>query len=595
MFRSHTCGDLRAAHIGLEVTLAGWVHRRRDHGPLIFLDMRDRYGITQVVFDEATVPEAHAIANDVRAEYVVQIRGLVQRRPEDALNPDLATGDVEVHGADVMVLNPSLNPPMMINREGGEEEPLRLKYRYLDLRRERMQQNMILRHRVIKFIRDFLDQEHFLEIETPILIKSTPEGARDYLVPSRLHPGEFYALPQSPQQLKQLLMVAGYDRYFQIARCFRDEDQRADRQPEFTQLDLEMSFVDQEAIINLMERLLIDLVRELAPEHRMETPFPRLTYREAIEYYGTDKPDLRYNLQLVDVSDVVVNAEFKVFQDALARGGQVKGFRVPGVLEYSRKQLDALIELAKSAGAGGLAWVALAKDKPHPTSVADVRSSFGRFVSDEEMLAIIERLDGEPGNLLLLVADTPSVVAATLDRLRREFAARLKLIHPNDLAFVWIVDFPLVEWNEDEQRWDAMHHPFTAPSEDDDDLFWSDNPAEVQARAYDIVLNGYELGGGSIRIHKRDMQRRMFELLGIDDDMAQSRFGHMLEAFEYGAPPHGGIAWGLDRLVMLLANEPTIREVMAFPKTQQAADLMTGAPSEVDEKQLRDLHLSLRP
>jgi aspartyl-tRNA synthetase len=594
MIRSHTCGALRGEHDGQEVTLAGWVHRRRDHGPLIFLDLRDRYGITQVVFDSGQVPEAHAVASEVRSEYVVQVQGVVRMRPDDAVNPDLATGMIEVQGATMRVLNPAQNPPLYIAREANEEEALRLRYRYLDLRRERMQQNMALRHRVVKHIRDFLDREGFLEIETPILIKSTPEGARDYLVPSRLHPGSFYALPQSPQQLKQLLMVAGYDRYFQIARCFRDEDQRADRQPEFTQLDLEMSFVDQQDIMDIIERLLVELVRTLVPQKQMTTPFPRLTYHEALSRYGTDRPDLRYGLELVDLSDVVADTAFQVFRGALEGGGCVRGVRVPGHGgDYSRKQLDELVEMAKVAGAKGLAWVALAPDKPMPTSTAEVRSSFGKFVSDEEMGRVIARLGGQPGDLLLLVADTVKVVSAVLDRVRREFAARLGLIDPEVLSFAWVVAFPLVEWNDDEQRWDAVHHPFTSPQEEDIPLLDSD-PGRVRARAYDVILNGYELGGGSIRIHRQEMQHRIFDLLGISREVAQERFGHLLEAFTYGAPPHGGIAWGLDRLVMLLANERTIREVMAFPKTQQAEDLMTGAPSLVEEKQLKELYLTLR-
>jgi aspartyl-tRNA synthetase len=587
MYRSHTCGELRAEHAGQEVTLAGWVNRRRDHGPLIFIDLRDRYGLTQVVFDAARAPEAHAIANTVRPEFVLHVRGLVVPRAEEAVNPELATGTIEVQAAVLHVLNPARTPPLYVAKEGHEEEALRLQYRYLDLRRERMQRNMLLRHRTVKFIRDFLDDEGFIEVETPILIKSTPEGARDYLVPSRLHPGQFYALPQSPQQLKQLLMVAGYDRYFQIARCFRDEDQRADRQPEFTQLDLEMSFVDQDDILDLMERLFTELAREVNPHKRLVTPFPRLTYQEAIDRYGSDKPDLRYSLELVDVSEVVASTEFKVFRGALEQGGQVKGLRIPGCGDYSRKQLDDLVDFAKVGGAKGLAWVAL------PPEGGAEKSSFGKFVSTDEMAGIIERLGGQAGDLLLLVADTPKVVAATLDRLRREFAARLKLADPNVLAFAWVVDFPLVEWNADEQRWDSSHHPFTSPVEEDIAMLDSD-PGRVRSKAYDIVLNGYELGSGSIRIHRRELQQKIFDLLGIDPETAQRRFGHMLEAFEYGAPPHGGFAPGIDRMVMIFADEPTIREVIAFPKTQQAADLMTDAPSSVDERQLKDLHIALR-
>src|SRR5215212_4354883 len=552
MYRTHTCGELRPEHAGQEALLAGWVHRRRDHGPLIFIDLRDRYGLTQVVFDSTVAPEAHAIASQARSEYVLQVRGLVGKRPEEAINPELATGVIEVRAVTASVLNAAKTTPLYISKEGGEDEMLRLKYRYLDLRRERMQKNLILRHRVIKFMRDFLDREGFLEIETPILIKSTPEGARDYLVPSRVHPGEFYALPQSPQQLKQLLMVSGYDKYFQIARCFRDEDLRADRQPEFTQLDMEMSFVEQEDVLKLIERLFIELAHEVVPYKRLVTPFPRLTYAEAIERYGSDKPDLRYGLELIDLGDVLANSQFAVFRNALESGGQIKGIRVPGVGGYSRKQLDEVVELA----------------------------------------AIVDKLGGQLDDLLLLVADTPKVVAQTLDKLRREFAARLNLADPDLLAFGWIVDFPLVEWNADEARWDAVHHPFTAPKDEDLALMDSD-PGKVRAKAYDIVLNGYEAGGGSIRIHQRDVQQKLFDLLGISRETAQLQFGHLLEAFEYGAPPHGGIAPGIDRIVMLLANENTIREVMAFPKTQQAVDLMTSAPSPVDDRQLKELHIRL--
>ena len=586
MFRSHTCGELRLDHVGQEVTLAGWVHRRRDHGELIFLDLRDRYGLTQVVCDRVHAA-AHQAAEEARSEYVLQVRGRVRARPTEAINPHLATGGVELEALSVQLLNPARTPPLYIAQEGGEEEALRLKYRYLDLRRERMQRNLILRHRVIKFMRDFLDREGFLEIETPILIKSTPEGARDYLVPSRLHPGKFYALPQSPQQLKQLLMVAGYDRYFQIARCFRDEDQRSDRQPEFTQLDMELSFVDQEDVITLLERLFTELCQSITPHKRLSTPFRRLTYAEAMERYGSDKPDLRYDLELVDLSDLLTETPFQLFRNALVAGGKIKGLRAPGCAGYSRKQLDELVEISRSGGASGMAWASL------PADGGDIRSSFGKNLAPGELAAIVARMGAQPGDLLLLIADQPAIVAAGLDRLRREFATRLGLADPDLLSFAWIVDFPMFEWNKDEERWDAMHHPFTSPLDADLHLLESD-PGRARAKAYDLVLNGYEVGGGSIRIYRRDIQQKVFDLLGISRETAQAQFGHMLEAFEYGAPPHGGIAPGIDRIVMLLANELTIREVMAFPKTQQAVDLMTSAPSSVDERQLKDLHIKLR-
>ncbi len=587
MFRSHTCGELRPDHVGQEVTLAGWVHRRRDHGPLIFIDLRDRYGLTQVVFDASSQPAAHAVASEARSEYVLQIKGLVRARPAEAVNPDLATGGIEVVGQAAEVLNPARTPPIYISKEGGEDEALRLRYRYLDLRRERMQRNLILRHRVIKFMRDFLDQEGFIEIETPILIKSTPEGARDYLVPSRVHPGKFYALPQSPQQLKQLLMVAGYDKYFQIARCFRDEDLRADRQPEFTQLDMELSFVDQEDVLQLIERLFTELCRAVVPHKKVVTPFRRLSYSEAMERYGSDKPDLRYDLELVNLGDLLADTPFTVFKSALESGGQVKGIRAPGLGGYSRKQLDELTELARAGGARGLAWAAIPQDG------GDIRSSFAKNLGPGELDAIVERLGGQPGDLLLIVADQPAVVAASLDKLRRELAERLNLADPDTLHFAWVLDFPLLEWDEEEGRWGAVHHPFTAPQDADLPLLASD-PGKVKAKAYDLVLNGYEVGGGSIRIHRREVQQQLFDLLGISPETAQAQFGHMLEAFEYGAPPHGGIAPGIDRIVMILADESTIREVMAFPKTQQAVDLMTNAPSSVDERQLKELHISLR-
>lgn len=587
MFRTHTCGELRPSHHDQTITLAGWVHRRRDHGPLIFIDLRDRYGLTQVVFDAADDAAVHAIAADARSEYVLRVTGVVRTRPAEATNPDIATGGIEVKAVAVEVLNAAKQTPLMINRDGNEEEPLRLKYRYLDLRRERMQRNLIMRHRFVKFIRDFLDKEHFLEIETPILTKSTPEGARDYLVPSRVHEGEFFALPQSPQQMKQLLMVAGFDRYFQIARCFRDEDLRADRQPEFTQLDMEMSFVDMDDVLDVVERLFTEMVPVVVPHKHTISPFPRLTYNEAVERYGSDKPDLRYGLELVNLTALLANSPFTLFSSAVQSGGQIKAIRIPGVAAYSRKQIDEVIDIAKQNGAKGLLWAAL------PADGAELRSSFAKQVDPSEMQAILAACEAQAGDMVVIVADSHKVVTAVLDKIRREFASRLNLADPNLLKFAWIIDFPLLEWNDGENRWDAAHHPFTAPLDSDVGLMDTD-PGKVRAKAYDLVLNGYEVASGSIRIHQRDVQQKLFDLLGISRETSLLQFGHMLEAFEFGAPPHGGIAPGIDRIAMILADEATIREVVAFPKTQQAQDLMMGAPSPVEEKQLRDLHIKLR-
>jgi aspartyl-tRNA synthetase len=584
VLRTHTCGELRTDHVGQEVTLAGWVNHSRDHGGLIFIDLRDREGITQVVFNPQSSAEAHAVAARAGSEYVLQVQGEVVRRPSGRENPALATGEIEVLAHQAQILNEAKTPPFYINQDSPVEETLRLRYRYLDLRRRRMQRNIMLRHQVVRFIRSFLDARGFVEIETPILIKSTPEGARDYLVPSRVHPGKFYALPQSPQQLKQLLMIAGFDKYYQIAHCFRDEDLRADRQPEFTQLDMEMSFVDMEDILELIEELFTSLVENVSDKRILFKPFPRLPYQEAMAKYGSDKPDLRFGLPLFDLSDLVAESGFRVFRSTVAEGGQVKGLRAPGCADYSRRQLDELAEFVAQHGARGLIAIALTAEGP--------RSSLVKHLSKEELRGIVDRTEVEPGDLILVVAGRPKVVAEALGRLRVEMGHRLGLINDDVLAFAWIIDPPLVEWSETEERWDAVHHPFTSPRDEDLPLLETD-PGRVRAKAYDIVANGWEIGGGSIRIHRREIQERMFRLLGISEEEARAQFGHLLDAFEYGAPPHGGIAPGIDRLVMLLAGESNIREVMAFPKSQSAMDLMAQAPSPVSGQQLADLHLKL--
>jgi aspartyl-tRNA synthetase len=585
-YRTHTCGELNSSTIGQQVTLAGWVNRRRDHGGLVFLDIRDRYGITQVIADPEHSAEAHRLASELRSEYVVQVSGKVVPRLAGTENPNLSTGAIEIAADEIVILNPSRTTPFPINDSIQVDESLRLKYRYLDLRRPSMRDNIVLRHRVVKLIRDYLDERGFLEIETPILMKSTPEGARDYLVPSRLYPGEFYALPQSPQQLKQLLMVAGMDRYFQIARCFRDEDQRSDRQPEFTQLDLEMAFVAEEDVMSLIEGLLIYLIEKTTNKHIKEQPFPRLTFAHVMDRYGTDHPDLRFDLPLVEVSDLAEAGTFGVFQNALAANGMVKGIRVPGAGGYSRKEIEELTEFARVLGAKGLVSLAIS-----PTS--EVKSPLTKFMSTDEVQAIIDRLQCEPGDLLLFVADSAKVCNDVLFRLRVKLGERLKLVDPNELALCWVVDFPLLHFDEEGQRYEAEHNPFSGMDEAHIDRLYSD-PLNIRAKQYDIICNGYEIGGGSVRINVAEIQHKVFSLMKLSDEEIKEQFGHMLEAFEYGAPPHGGIALGLDRLVMLFADEDSIREVIAFPKTQSAMDLLMNAPSPVDDNQLRELHLQLR-
>jgi aspartyl-tRNA synthetase len=585
VLRSHTCGELRAPDVGKTVTVCGWVESYRDHGGVVFIDLRDRYGKTQVAFRNDLAAEIQEAARSLRTEYVIQASGVVTHRGEDRINPKLETGEIEVQAKSLVVLNTSLTPPFEPSTTELPNEELRLTYRFIDLRRPALQKAMVLRHRVSKITRDYFDENGFLEIETPMLGKSTPEGARDYLVPSRVHPGCFYALPQSPQIYKQILMVAGYDRYFQLARCFRDEDLRADRQPEFTQIDVEMAFVERDDVLSTIDGLVARLVKEIRGED-FPLPLPRYTYRDVMERYGSDKPDLRFGLELVDIGEVAAACDFGVFKNTIANGGRVRGINAKGAADkYSRRILDTdLKNLVGDYGAKGLAYFKVAGGL--------LDSSIAKFFNEEQQRRIVELMGGEDGDLLLFVADQPSITSAALAALRNRLGKELKLYDPKDMSVAWVVDFPLVTWNAEENRWDAEHHPFCSVLPDDVPLLATE-PGKVRAASYDLICNGYEAASGSIRIHDPKVQQQVFDLIGVKEEEAESRFGFLLQALRYGAPPHGGIALGLDRWVMLFAGNDNIRDVIAFPKTQKASDLLSGAPSDVDAKQLRELHIRL--
>jgi aspartyl-tRNA synthetase len=581
--RTHTCGQLRKAEAGSEVTLSGWVDTRRDHGGVIFIDLRDRYGKTQIVFNPEHNSETHEAASVLRSEYVIAVKGKVEERPEGMANPDLDTGDIDVMVDKLEILNTSETTPFEITGDTEVSTELRLKYRYLDLRRPQMQKYLTARHKVCQVTRRYFDSNNFIEIETPFLTKSTPEGARDYLVPSRINRGQFYALPQSPQLFKQILMVSGFDRYFQIVKCFRDEDLRAQRQPEFTQIDLEMSFVREDDVINIIEGLMVEVFKEVLGKE-ISVPFPRISYQDAITLYGCDAPDLRFDMTIKEITDIAENSDFQVFKSVAESGGQIRGINAVGCAKLSRKDIDGLTTFVNQFGAKGLAWFKVDEN--------GLTSQIAKFFNAELQTEIIERLNASPGDLLLFVADKESVASQALSQLRINIAKTNGLINDEEFNLSWVVDFPLVEYNEEMDRYDSLHHPFTSPHPDDLEHL-EERPQDVRARAYDLVLNGVELGGGSIRIHKQDIQKKIFSLLKIDEAIAQERFGFLLDALKYGAPPHGGLALGLDRMVTLLLGLDDIREVIAFPKTQKATCLMVDAPSDVDEKQLKDLGLSL--
>jgi len=584
MRRTHNCCELGKSDAGREVVLMGWVQRRRDHGGVIFVDLRDREGITQVVFNPDLDKEVHEKAHAIRSEFVIGIRGKVEKRPEGMTNPNLKTGEIEVFATELKILNPANTPPFLIEDAVDVSENIRLKYRHIDLRRPNIQKNLILRHRAAASVRHYLNSNGFIDIETPVLTKSTPEGARDYLVPSRVNPGMFYALPQSPQLFKQLLMISGFDRYYQIVRCFRDEDLRADRQPEFTQIDLEMSFVGEEDVMSIAEGMINTLFKEVL-DRNIEIPFERLSYDEAIGRFGLDKPDLRFGLELKDISDIVKTSGFKVFANVVEKGGIVKVLNAKGCFEFSRKEIDDLTEFAAVYRAKGLAWVKVKED--------GWQSPIAKFFTDDEKEKLAERIGMETGDLVFFVADQPKIVNDALGHLRNHIAGKLNLIDENEFRFLWVTHFPMMEYDENEKRYQAMHHPFTAPLEEDYDLL-EKNPLAVRSRAYDLVLNGSEIGGGSIRIHQKEMQEKVFEALGMTPESYGEKFGFLLSALDSGAPPHGGIAFGFDRLVMMPCGESSIRDVIAFPKTQKAACLLTNAPSETSKAQLDELCLRIK-